>query len=1743
MQKLLKKICGIALSVVMCATSVNCAFVSAAQGDAVTFDGSVDAASPVTNAVDGDMGSYFVINTTSVNSKIINIKFAESYKGMSIYSGQEGVWPDYLSATADVYVKVGDEFVKTDSINGSSGAQPKLVENGKYIHKISFGGYSASEVEIRFTGDASGWQRIREIVGDAEFTLESISITGMPVIGSTVSVKTNPSVVTGAEYSWKIDGKQVSTDSSYRIKTSDKGTISVTVTYDGKEYTSPSYVIMSSYSEAKGVNITGEGLSESLNGENLDLEKAIDGSVDTMANINNTTDLQGKAVIVEYEKAMDGLKIVSGNNGDKLTVAVDVYLSTDGQSWGDVPAAAITSDNITDDGTTRTHQVVFENPDGAKFVKLVFKENSITGWTRIREISALNGVKSDGTTVVSNLAINASATASGIETSDFKAENVNDGDLESRWSSANIDSNDQWIQLKFDEPTTFNNIKIYWERSAGKEYKVQISDDGDKWTDLANITDGQKEETRSLGFEPVTTQYVRVYITENFPDIWNCVSIYEIEIFNNDWNAILDGTLSELEAQTGLSLIQSDINLITKSSYGASIVWSEDSDYLTIEDGVLKVTKPETTATADLTAKISYNGNEYDYKITCKILSQKDMDNTYDINPTPHNLVMDYTVIDFDNVKVFYETGISDVTKGRVKEIMDKQGVTYTEVTDYAESTLALGIKDSGEAVDKNTTGYSDDLFVADETKYDIHYIDINKNGRVTILGEDDDAVYYGLATVDEAMTTVEGQQLACATVEDYSNMQYRGVVEGFYGKVYTVEDILSLFDYMEENKMNTFVYGPKGDPYHLGNWREEYPTEITEEERFYGQMTQDDMKTIAAKAAENNISFVWSIHPAMQNGIDFTDRESVEQGIEDILVKFDHMYDLGIRQFGVFVDDIDLNTALKGSENQAYLIAELQKRLEEKYNDDPDETKHVKGTFYVPSFYGLDFGTDAQLTQNLGAFKKANEGNNVIMMMTGAGCWSSVTNNSLLRIRNYTGKKPVMWWNYPVNDNIDDQLYMNRLNSVYGTDLDVVDGMGILSNPMNQAEASKVSLYGVADYTWNTANFNAQENWEESFNTYTDNEAMADALRTFASYASKDQDYTDISTLFDTYRKDKSNYAEIQARMKEIIDACEMIETLENSEDYKLRNLFDEIKPWVYRLRDMAKIIDYSLESIHGDETSRFTNMMSAINLYNGIDTADIYKTESLEGQGTTQTISTYIVNPGYKNILPFAREMAAQCNGSFFDETEAPYVFTDTNTEGWALTKANSAYTADAQVTLAPGSYVEYELMALQTIGEVSGLDALKAEISLDGKTWEAFEAGSTARYVRIMNTTSGEVSLDLNTVKIVLQTYGVSSITSSAQIYQSGTYPTTNIIDGDKSTFLWLYSQAKGTTVTMNFDSTRTINYIEFATTTDGDRFIGTGNIEYLSEDGQWISVGTIKSDDFQSGATSITFDEVKAKGIRFTVAEAGSTNWLKIAEFNATNTNAKNIVTVNGVGETKINDKDMTTYVNPTGAGEVVYNVYESVKVNSLKLYNSASQWDGVTVYAITNDGEKEIAYDENKSNVNIRVYDVSDLKGVQSFRIAFTDGIYLNEIVTDSERFVALNTFEAENNVNIAKALADKTTQYTEESLKVLNEKISAVETLLDNMKMGEPVTQNDLDIALADMQTAIDNLEEIQGAFALGDVDHSGVVDIDDATAIQLYLVKNLQAGDKFYVENADYSKDGKVTIYDATLIQVMLAS
>ena len=108
------------------------------------------------------------------------------------------------------------------------------------------------------------------------------------------------------------------------------------------------------------------------------------------------------------------------------------------------------------------------------------------------------------------------------------------------------------------------------------------------------------------------------------------------------------------------------------------------------------------------------------------------------------------------------------------------------------------------------------------------------------------------------------------------------------------MEARLDWFEFAKKYKMNIFVYGPKGDPYHLGLWDEEYPTSVTEDERKRGVLTQDDIRALAEESKKCNIDFVWVAHPAMQRRLDMSSNATVDQEITNRLMpKFNSLYEL----------------------------------------------------------------------------------------------------------------------------------------------------------------------------------------------------------------------------------------------------------------------------------------------------------------------------------------------------------------------------------------------------------------------------------------------------------------------------------------------------------------------------------------------------------------------------------------------------------------------------------------------------------------------------------------------------------------------------------------------------------------------------------------------------------------------------------------------------------------------------------
>src|SRR5699024_3140034 len=67
----------------------------------------------------------------------------------------------------------------------------------------------------------------------------------------------------------------------------------------------------------------------------------------------------------------------------------------------------------------------------------------------------------------------------------------------------------------------------------------------------------------------------------------------------------------------------------------------------------------------------------------------------------------------------------------------------------------------------------------------------------------------------------------------------------------------------------------------------------------------------------------------------------------------------------------------------------------------------------------------------------------------------------------------------WPVNDYVDARLMLGKGEVLEPGTHNI---SGVVSNPMEQAELSKIALFAVADFSWNVDDFDDEQSWQDSF-------------------------------------------------------------------------------------------------------------------------------------------------------------------------------------------------------------------------------------------------------------------------------------------------------------------------------------------------------------------------------------------------------------------------------------------------------------------------------------------------------------------------------------------------------------------------------------------------------------------------------------------------------------------------------------
>ena len=611
--------------------------------------------------------------------------------------------------------------------------------------------------------------------------------------------------------------------------------------------------------------------------------------------------------------------------------------------------------------------------------------------------------------------------------------------------------------------------------------------------------------------------------------------------------------------------------------------------------------------------------------------------NGYVIYPVPHEQnLLDEKVTFTESVNIVCGDDIDSVTRERAAGILKETGfqTSFSSKAVKGKSNLVLGVRGDGGAAEKiiGECQFQSDIFKKE--KYDKHILHLygEKAGvaNVAILGEHTDAVFCGLASLEQILDSGT-TDMNCVDIIDYADIRDRGIIEGYYGVPYSAEVTKDLFRFMARYKMNTYMYGAKSDPYHSRFWSKPYPETISAEQERVGYLSQDMLRDITRTAHSCKVNFIWAIHP----GQAFMDKD--DTGVNSrIMDKLESMYGLGVRQFGVFVDDVGVPYDAPTQKLGADRLTELQNLIDAKWNAAAAAPEDKVGPLhYVPQLYAFSWTSRDNARKFFESLAPVPQKVNIYI--TGANVWSVPNNEDLGVVKEFLGRPTAWWWNYPCNDNdmtkifpmdmysnFKDERHIDNLARLH----DCLSTKTLIINPMQQGEISKITLFSVADYAWNNAAFNNERSWQEALPAVVGKE-MASTFHFLAPYLRYfDADALNyvINGYKDSVKEGNPRPGSIKTRLVHVQKACEVLETMKDTDPL----FFNDIKPWVLKLKAMAAEAVSLLDG----------NAPSDVDFENSAE----FQLEVLNGMGEDISLSKVTAEPAGQVLMPFIEWLREQ-------------------------------------------------------------------------------------------------------------------------------------------------------------------------------------------------------------------------------------------------------------------------------------------------------------------------------------------------------------------------------------------------------------------------------------------------------------------------------------------------------------------
>ena len=302
-----------------------------------------------------------------------------------------------------------------------------------------------------------------------------------------------------------------------------------------------------------------------------------------------------------------------------------------------------------------------------------------------------------------------------------------------------------------------------------------------------------------------------------------------------------------------------------------------------------------------------------------------------------------------------------------------------------------------------------------------------------------------------------------------------RGIVEGFYGRPWTHEQRLDIIRFISERGMNRFVYAPKDDPLMRRDWARPYETAGLAR-----------INELVRAGDEQGVDLVYCISPGLS--IQYSSADDAQA----LIAKLASVAALGVRRFGLLLDDVPARLQHAADLSRFDSLAAAQRELANGVFAALRQITPDAAMVVCPTEY-WGYGDEPYLVELAAALHP-----DIDLFWTGrAICSATIDVPDAERFAQATGRPPLYWDNYPVNDvAMGHELHVGPYRG-RSPQLDAVS-RGVIANGMELFESSKIAFATIADFLWSPHDYDPEASWEVALRDVVGT-ADVDAFRDFA--------------------------------------------------------------------------------------------------------------------------------------------------------------------------------------------------------------------------------------------------------------------------------------------------------------------------------------------------------------------------------------------------------------------------------------------------------------------------------------------------------------------------------------------------------------------------------------------------------------------------------------------------------------------